>query len=112
MGHGGEPVDIYDPDWYVDGDFHGDVRRAAATDPVYWQDMPDEPGYWAVLRHTDVVHVARNPEALLGVARRRGARGPRPRSTLEMMRHMMLAMDPPHHMNYRRPLAPHFTART
>jgi cytochrome P450 len=27
---------------------------------------------------------------------------------LEGMRHMMLAMDPPHHMNYRRPLAPHF----
>jgi cytochrome P450 len=25
------------------------------------------------------------------------------------MRNMMLAMDPPHHMHYRRPLAPHFT---
>ena len=23
--------------------------------------MPDEPGYWAVLKHADVVHVAREP---------------------------------------------------
>jgi cytochrome P450 len=30
---------------------------------------------------------------------------------LEMMRHMLLVMDPPHHTAYRQPLAPHFGAR-
>ena len=55
-------VDIYDPDWYVSGDVHGTLADLRAHDPVHWQDMPGEPGYWAVLRHADVVHVARNPE--------------------------------------------------
>ncbi len=28
-----------------------ELRR---TQPVYWQDIPDQPGYWAVLKHADV----------------------------------------------------------
>ena len=28
---------------------------------MYWQDIPGQPGYWAVLKHADVVHVAREP---------------------------------------------------
>ena len=35
-----------------------ELRR---TQPVFFQEMPDEPGYWAVLKHADVVHVAREP---------------------------------------------------
>ena len=30
---------------------------------------------------------------------------------LEMMRNMLLAMDPPRHVDYRRPIAPRFKAR-
>ena len=72
------PSSLCDPDAYVDG-----ARRTrcspscAARNPVYWQDMPDEPGYWAVLKHADVVHVAREPSAVLGERGRRGAREPR-----------------------------------
>ena len=36
-----------------------------AHHPVFWQDMPDEPGYWAVLKHADVVEVARQPNGRL-----------------------------------------------
>ena len=101
-------IDIYNPDWYVDGDFHAAFAELRANEPVYWQDMPDEPGYWAVMRHKDVVTVARNPEvfsASLGGVVLEDLTPER----LEGMRNMMLAMDPPHHMHYRRPLAPHFT---
>lgn len=101
-------IDIYSPDWYVEGDFHGAFADLRANDPVHWQDMPDEPGYWAVMRHKDVVTVARNPEvfsASLGGVVLEDLTPER----LEGMRNMMLAMDPPHHMHYRRPLAPHFT---
>ena len=104
------PVDIYDPDWYANHSPHETFAELRRTDPVHWQDMPDEPGYWAVLRHADVVHVARHPEifsAWLGSVVLE-ALAP---EQLEQMRHMLLVMDPPQHTAYRQPLAPHFGAR-
>ena len=103
-------VDIYDPDWYVSGDVHGTFAELRRSDPVHWQDIPGEAGYWAVLRHADVVHVARHPEiysAWLGSVVLEDLEPER----LEQMRHMLLVMDPPQHTAYRQPLAPHFGAR-
>jgi cholest-4-en-3-one 26-monooxygenase len=103
-------IDIYDPDVYADGPPHELFAELRRTQPVYWQDMRDEPGYWAVLKHADVVHVAKEP--LLFSASEGGVMlenlAP---AQLEMMRMMLLAMDPPKHVDYRRPLAPSFKAR-
>jgi hypothetical protein len=55
-------VDIYSPDWYLGDDVHATFAELRRTDPVHWQDMPGEPGYWAVLKHADLVEVARHPE--------------------------------------------------
>ena len=54
-------VDLQDPDAFLDGPPHEALAELRRTSPVYWQDMPDEPGFWAVLTHADVVHVSRNP---------------------------------------------------
>jgi cytochrome P450 len=105
-----QQVDIYSPDWYVSGDVHGTFAELRRTDPVRWQDMPGEPGYWAVLKHADVVHVARHPEifsAWLGSVVLENLEP----EQLDQMRHMLLVMDPPQHTAYRQPLAPHFGAR-
>ena len=71
--------------------------------------MPNQPGYWAVLRHADVVHVARHPTvfsaSLGGVVLEDLTE-----EQLAMMRDMVLAMDPPRHVEYRRNLSPHFKA--
>jgi len=103
-------LNIYDPDVYVDGVPHEAFAALRRTQPVYFQDMPGEPGYWAVLKHADVVHVAREPNLFSasegGVVLENLAP-----EQLEMMRHMLLAMDPPRHVDYRRPLAPSFKAR-
>jgi cytochrome P450 len=103
-------IDIYDPDVYADGPPHEGFAELRRTQPVYWQDMPDEPGYWAVLKHADVVHVAKEP--LLFSASEGGVvlENLAPEQ-LAMMRMMLLAMDPPKHVDYRRPLAPSFKAR-
>src|ERR1051326_8692225 len=53
--------DLSSGDTYVNGPPHELFAEFRRTQPVYWQDMPDEPGYWAVLKHADVVHVAREP---------------------------------------------------
>ncbi|MCU1373137.1 MAG: cytochrome [Actinomycetia bacterium] len=103
-------VDIYDPDLYVDGPIHEIFAELRRTQPVYWQDMPGEPGYWAVLKHADLAHVARHP--LLFSAETQGVvlEDPEP-AQLANSRNMLLMMDPPRHTAYRKPLADSFKAR-
>ena len=103
-------TDIYDPALYVDGPIHEIFAELRRTDPVHWQPMPDEPGYWVVLKHADLCEVARNP--LLYSAETLGVilEDPAPEQ-LENTRNMLLMMDPPRHTAYRRPLVESFKAR-
>jgi cytochrome P450 len=101
-------IDLYDPDTYVAAPPHAEFERLRDENPVPWQPMPDGTGYWAVLRHEDVTHVARHPRVfsaeLGGVVLE-----DLPPETLAMMRDMLLAMDPPRHISHRRNVAPRFT---
>ncbi len=106
----GEPDDIYDPDWYLGGEVHSTFARLRRDDPVHWQDIDGQAGYWAVLRHADLVHVARHPELFSAWQGSVVLEDLEP-DRLELMRHMLLVMDPPGHTAYRKPLAPHFGAR-
>src|SRR3954452_18800775 len=102
-------LDLYDPDGYVDGPPHEELERLRREDPVHRQDMPDGTFYWAILRHADVVHVARHP-VLFSASLGGVVLEDLPPETLEMMRDMVLAMDPPRHIAFRKNLAPHFKA--
>ena len=103
-------TDIYSPDIYRDGPPHDAFTELRRTEPVCWQDIPGQAGYWAVLRHADLVEVARQP--LLYSAETGGVimEDASPES-LESMKRMLLAMDPPHHGQFRRPVAPRFRAK-
>jgi cytochrome P450 len=104
-------VDLSDPDTYLYGPPHDYFAELRATDPVHWQEMSGEPGYWAVLRHADVERVARAPRLFSsetgGVVLE--DLGP---SQLERMQGMLLAMDPPRHRSVRKPLTQRFTPRS
>jgi cytochrome P450 len=101
------PADIYSPEAYTGGPPHELFAELRRTQPVFWQDIPNEPGYWAVLKHGDVERVARNP--LLFSASLGGVilEDPTPQS-LSNQRGMLLAMDPPRHGDYRRPMVKRF----
>ncbi len=103
-------VDLYSPDTYVPGPPHEAFEELRRTQPVYWQDMPDGTGYWAILKHADVVHVAREP-VLFSASEGGVVVEDLDPERLAMMRNMLLAMDPPRHVDYRRPLAPSFKAK-
>ena len=103
-------IDLSDPDIYVDGPPHEVFAELRSTDPVHWQDMRGEPGYWAVLCHADVVHVAREP-TLFSAERGGVVIEDLDPERLAMMRNMLLSMDPPRHLDYRRPLVPSFKAK-
>src|SRR3954452_9441500 len=101
---------LWDPDVFVDGPPHEFLAELRRTQPVYWQDMPDEPGFWAVLTHADLTSVAREP-VLYSASEGGVVLENLAPDRLEQMRGMLLAMDPPKHIAYRRPLAPSFKAR-
>ena len=103
-------VDIYSPDVYVDGPPHELFAELRRTQPVFWQEIPDKRGYWAVLRYADVVHVAREP-VLFSASEGGIVLEDLTEEQLQMMRMMLLSMDPPKHRDYRRPLASSFHAK-
>ena len=103
-------VALHDPDEYLTDDVHARLAEARAADPVQWQDEPNGPGYWAVLRHADIVHVSRHPEVVSSALGGIVLEDSDP-EMLEQSRRMLVVMDPPKHSAYRHPLAPHFSAR-
>jgi cytochrome P450 len=102
-------VDLADPDTFVDAAPHEALAELRRTTPVYFQQMSGEPGFWAILKHADVVRVARDPGHFSasegGVVVEN-----LPPDQLEMMRGMLLAMDPPRHTDYRQPMSERFKA--
>lgn len=104
------PVDLSDPDTFTAAVPHEALAELRRTDPVHWQPMDDEPGFWAVLRHADVVTVARRPEIFSshdGGITVENVDEP----TLARVRTMLLAMDPPRHTTHRGPVSAHFRPR-
>ena len=92
------------------------LRREA---PVSWQPPtegglrlippgPEDPGYWAVVRHEDVVSVSRDPQTFSSAA---GATlEPIPPELVEAGA-SILVMDPPRHSAFRRLISSAFTPR-
>ncbi len=101
--------DIYDPDIYAEGVPHETFRRLRQESPVYWQALEDG-GYWALLRHADVLAASKNWETFSA------ARGgiiieEQTPEMLEKMRTQLLSMDPPEHLRMRRTVLDAFTPR-
>jgi len=103
------PLRLGDPNAFLDGVPRRGLAELAATEPVSWQPLDDGGGFWAVLRHADVVTVARDP-ARFSASKGGVVLEDLDAESLEMMRGMLLAMDPPRHQTYRRPIADSFRA--
>ncbi|MDT3438764.1 MULTISPECIES: cytochrome P450 [unclassified Pseudofrankia] len=106
-------VDLYDPDTYLAGPPHEAFAALRRASPVHWQEVPTgpaAPGYWAVLGYAEVEHVLCAPE-LFSSEEGGVVLDDLPPDRLAQMRGMLLAMDPPRHRDYRRPLAHRFTHR-
>ena len=66
---------------------HEVLAELRRTQPVYFQEMPGEPGYWVVLKHADLVHVAREPNLFSASEGGVDAREPRARAARDDARH-------------------------
>jgi cytochrome P450 len=103
-------TDLYDADLYVAGPPHGVFEELRRTHPVYWHDLPDGSGFWAILKHADVREVARQPELFSSWTTGVQIETPPPES-LGVARRMLTGMDPPGHPHYREPLMASFSPK-
>ncbi|WP_082943647.1 cytochrome P450 [Mycobacterium sp. 1274761.0] len=103
-------VDLASARAFADGPPHEALAVLRRTDPVHWQPMDGQPGFWAVLRHADVCYVARHTDIFSASEGGVVVENLSPEN-LAMMRNMLLAMDPPVHTTHRTPLSLHFRAR-
>jgi cytochrome P450 len=101
---------VANPDLFANGPPHELLAEWRRSDPVLWQDMDGQAGFFAVLTHADVVHASRNP-VLFSASEGGITLEDATPETLEMSRNMLVAMDPPRHVAYRRPIAPSFKAK-
>jgi cholest-4-en-3-one 26-monooxygenase len=103
-------LDLADPDTYTNGVPYDHFRYLRTNDPVSWQREPDGPGFWAVTRYADVLHVLRTPAVYSSW--RGGTLLPDPPAEfLEKLRQNMLNRDPPDHTVMRRLVSKAFHPR-
>ncbi|MCA0335819.1 MAG: cytochrome P450 [Actinobacteria bacterium] len=86
---------------------HGIVR----VEEPHLPGWPQGPGYWLVLRHSDVRTVLGDPATFSSALGGTQIRDPEREEDLRYVRAMMLNMDPPEHTRLRRLLHASFTPR-
>lgn len=104
-----EDVDLLDPDVFREGRHHEMFAVLRREDPVHWHPEPDGPGFWCITRHADLVTVNRDYEVFSSAEQ--GVNIPDIAPGDEMVREMMLIMDPPRHTRYRLLVNKGFTPR-
>lgn len=95
-------IDLVNPDNFRDSVPQHWLRELREEHPVYWHDDPvNGVGFWVISRYADLEFVSKNPQ--LFSSHERTCLFPEPdEATLAGLRLMMLNMDPPQHINYRR----------
>jgi cholest-4-en-3-one 26-monooxygenase len=103
-------IDLADPDRFVEGTPHHWFRQLRREAPVYFHDEREGPGFWCVTRHEDLKHVSRNP-SIFSSALGGTTLQDLPEEDLAAVRAIMLNMDPPQHVKFRRVVSRAFTPR-
>ena len=132
-------IDLTNPDNFLDGTPHAWLTQMRNEDPVHWHEGSSGAAFWCVTKWDDLRHVSRNPA--LFSSQRRGTNMPNPRmeemlrkrveqgevsgAMAEMAKQaqsdtpgegiggfpIMLMMDPPRHVVFRRLVQRSFTPR-
>jgi cytochrome P450 len=104
-------VDLTDYQWHADGPPHELFARMRAEAPVRWNPLPDGTGFWSLTRHADVSAISRDTETFssykAGIFLHPDQVAP-----LDLLRNLLLYMDPPLHTKYRLILQKAFTPHT
>jgi cholest-4-en-3-one 26-monooxygenase len=108
-----ELLDLSNPDTFEDGFPHDFFRALRREEPVAWHegDIHGGPGYWIVSKYEDIKRISRSPDVFssaqgTNIQDREQQQGD---GVLEAP--VLLDMDPPHHVRYRKLVNAGFTPR-
>lgn len=103
-------VNLNDLDVFQRGVPHEWFRLLRREDPVHWQPEEGGRGYWCITRYHDLKAISRNPAVFSNERMGTLLRDSDP-AGLELMRKIMLNMDPPRHRQHRTLVNKAFTPR-
>jgi cholest-4-en-3-one 26-monooxygenase len=111
--------DFTDPDLYAQRVPLEEFAELRCTAPVWWNPLPrrhagfDDDGYWVVTKHADVKEISGNSEVFSSSENTAVIRYPEDmeRERIELLRCILLNMDPPRHTKLRRIISRGFTPR-
>lgn len=104
-------IDLTAPETFTGGLPREVFSYLRNEEPVYWHEDPAQGvGFWAITRQEDLDYVSKNP--LLFSSHARSCLRMEPdEERLDLMRTMLINMDPPQHLNYRRLVRSAFTPK-
>ena len=112
-------ISLFDPDSYRGGPPHAYLRRLRQEAPVCWHERPGpevssasklDTGYWVLSKHQDVMDASRNPHLFSSYVGTSFLMDPK-EEDLPGLQAMLINMDPPGHVKYRRLVQRGFTPR-
>lgn len=103
-------IDLINPDTFKGGHPREMYRYLRNEAPVYWHEgIGDHPGYWVISRQEELDFVSKNPKLFSSHERSCMLHEPATDDDLAMLRLLMINMDPPQHLKYRRLIRNAFT---
>ena len=103
-------VNLNDLDVFQRGVPHEWFRMLRRESPVHWQPEEGGGGYWCITRYHDLKSISRNPAVFSSERAGTLLRDTDP-AGIEVMRKIMLNMDPPRHRQHRTLINKAFTPR-
>lgn len=95
-----ESIDLMDPDLFASGPPHALFARMRTEAPVMWSESPEIGGFWSVTKAADIAAISKDSATFSsntgGVFLREDVPLP-----VDVIRSVMLGMDPPVHTRYR-----------
>lgn len=105
-------IDLIAPETYFGGAPREMYRWLRSNEPVYWHEDPAlGEGFWAVTRQQELDFVSKNPQLFSSWARTCFYQDPENDDMLALMRMLLINMDPPDHVKYRRIVRNAFTPK-
>jgi cholest-4-en-3-one 26-monooxygenase len=104
-------INLASPDTYTSGVPFAEFARLRNEEPISWQLDPDsDVGYWAITRREHLDFISKSPE-IFSSAERTCFYFERDEMQIAMMRNLLINMDPPDHVKYRRIVRNAFTPK-
>jgi cholest-4-en-3-one 26-monooxygenase len=104
-------TNLASPDTYTQGVPFAEFARLRSEQPISWQVDPDNGvGYWAITRREHLDFISKAPE-IFSSAERTCFYFERDDAQIAMMRNLLINMDPPDHVKYRRIVRNAFTPK-